>query len=115
MVFEYHVHITESHESDIVALPSRRTLRDYTNWHKTKAGYQTEVFGQFQKYAKVDSLNEAQKYVPYMVTTIVNLWIRYVTLAFKVQEGLVFDGSTGSIIGFVDCGEINNTAFGKPN
>lgn len=50
-------------ESNVITLPSRRSLRDYTNWYKAKAGYQVEVFDQLRKYIKIDKLNEAQKYM----------------------------------------------------
>ena len=30
-------------ESEFISLPSRRTLRDYTHWFRSKSGFQVEV------------------------------------------------------------------------
>ena len=43
-------------DSGFVCLPSRRTLRDYSNSTKIKTGFQHEVFEALRKEAKVDEL-----------------------------------------------------------
>ena len=45
-------------ESGFICLPSRRTLRDYTNSTTIKAGFQHEVFQELKKEAKLDELPE---------------------------------------------------------
>uniref|UniRef100_A0A1X7TG45 Uncharacterized protein n=1 Tax=Amphimedon queenslandica TaxID=400682 RepID=A0A1X7TG45_AMPQE len=83
-------------ESEMIVLPSQRTLRDYTNWYQQRLGYQNETFHQISEDYKISELNLAQ---------------RHVVLAFdemKIREGLVFDNVTGNMIGYVDTGNMNN-------
>ena len=49
-------------ESGLICLPSRRTLRDYTHWHKIKHGFDAAVINHLREEAKVDSLADWQKY-----------------------------------------------------
>lgn len=51
-------------DSEFFVLPSRRTLRDYTNWTKTEIGYQTETLKMLMKEA--ESFESYQRYVLYM-------------------------------------------------
>ncbi|XP_012566352.2 uncharacterized protein LOC105850424 [Hydra vulgaris] len=81
----------ELRSSNVLTLPSRRTLRDYKNFIRPKAGLNPPV---------IEELNKIS----------INLvgYQRYVTLSFdevKIQEKLVFNKHTGDIIGFVDLGE----------
>lgn len=80
-------------ESGFVSLPSRRTLRDYTNWIKLKSGFNAEVLNFIAREFKVHTLP---------------LWKRYVTLVLdemKIREDIVFNKTTGEILGFVDYGQ----------
>lgn len=45
-------------ESGFITLPSKRTLRDYTHWFKSKVGFQDEVDGYLRNEANVDTLEE---------------------------------------------------------
>ena len=47
-------------DSGFITLPSRRTLRDYTNYMKIKPGFQSEVFDVLRKEAKIEKLQEWQ-------------------------------------------------------
>ena len=51
-------------ESGLICLPSKRTLRDYTHWHKIKPGFDATVINYLRKEAKVDSLADWQRYIP---------------------------------------------------
>jgi hypothetical protein len=83
-------------ESGVLSLPSTRTLKDYSNWFKSEAGFQDEVFTMLYEDYNIPSLNLAQ---------------RQVVLSFdemKIKEGLVFDRESNQIIGYVDTGDINS-------
>ena len=43
-------------ESGFISLPSRRTLRDYTNWVKLRPGFNAEVINFIGKEFKVETL-----------------------------------------------------------
>ena len=45
----------------MILLPSQRTLKDYTHWHKPEVGFQNESFSQLYEDYKVSELNEAQR------------------------------------------------------
>ena len=49
-------------ESGFIQLPSKRTLRDYTHWHKNKPGFDAVVVNHLRKEAQVDTLADWQKY-----------------------------------------------------
>jgi len=79
-----------------IKLPSERTLRDYTNFFQSKAGFQSEVDTMLLKEAQLDKLPS---------------WKRYVVLLFdemKVSENLVYDKHHAQVIGFVQAGNIND-------
>ena len=48
-------------DSGFISLPCRRTLRDYTNWMKTKPGFQSEIMKLLQTEAKVDELPDSKR------------------------------------------------------
>ena len=82
----------ELRNSNVLILPSRRTLRDYKNVIRPKTGFNSEV-------------------VEELVTTAAPLvgYQRFVVLSFdeiKVQENLVFDKHSGKLIGYVDLGDV---------
>jgi hypothetical protein len=82
-------------ESNLIILPSQRTLKDYTHWFRPQVGYQVETFTQLYEDFKVSTLTEAQQNVVLVFDEM------------KIHEGLVFDNQTELIIGFVDTGDLN--------
>lgn len=79
-----------------IKLPSERTLRDYTHYFKSRAGFQLEVNQQLQKESKVCDLPENRRFCALLVDEM------------KVKENLVYDKFEGEIIGFTDLGNVNN-------
>ena len=45
-------------------LPTRRTLNDYTHWVSAKPGFSSEVDEFLRTEAKVDELEDWQRFVP---------------------------------------------------
>ncbi len=82
--------------SGFIKLPSERTLRDYTHLTKVATGIQPEVSAQLRKEAKVESLEEWQKYVAVVFDEV------------KIKEDIVYNKHTSEIIGFVDLGNVTN-------
>ena len=81
--------------SGFVTLPSERTLRDYTTYIKCVPGYQQEVVD-MRKESKCDELPESKRYVTIILDEM------------KVKENIVYDKTTGNIIGFCNLGKIND-------
>ena len=82
--------------SGFIKLPSERTLRDYTHYIKSEAGFSAELDQVLADEFHVEDLPE---------------WKRYVVLVLdemKVKESLVFDKNQTRVIGFVDIGGVNN-------
>ena len=46
-----------------ISLPTRRTLNDYTHWMSAKPGFSSEIDTFLQTEAKVEELEDWQKYV----------------------------------------------------
>ena len=94
-----------------MTLPSRRTLRDYTHYFKSKPGFQVEVDSFLREESHVDEIEDWKRYeVETYKLTLTNYKCRNVCVAFdemKIHQDLVFDKS-GEIIGFVDTGDVNN-------
>ena len=93
----------ELRSSNVLTLPSRRTLRDYKNAVKPEAGFNPEVIQELVK-----------------VATPLKGHQRYVVLSFdemKIKENLVYDKYTGQLIGYVDLGdpELNFSSFKDHN
>ena len=89
----------ELRSTNILKLPSRRTLRDYKNARRPCVGIVAELI-------KTTSKRQGAQ--------------RFVVISFdemKIKEDLVFDKHTGDLIGFVDLGdpERNDNAFGEEN
>ncbi len=80
--------------SGLIALPSERTLRDYTHWIRAGVGFIPEVDAQLVNEAKITS--EKDKFV-------VLSWDE-----MKIKEDLVFDKHTCTLVGFTNVGEIND-------
>ena len=82
--------------SGFVKLPSERTLRDYTHYFTNKPGFQDEVNQQLVDEVEKMAIPENRKYVVLLFDEM------------KVKEGLVYNKTSGEIIGFTDLGDINN-------
>ena len=83
-------------KSGVIALPSQRTLRDYTHFVQSKLGFSDEVDDQLMEAAKVTSLEEYKKCVIIIIDEM------------HIKEDLVFDKHTGKLIGFVNLGKVND-------
>ncbi len=79
-----------------IKLPSERTLRDYSNYFKSKTGYQVEMIRELQQESKLPTLPESKKYVTLTIDEM------------KVKENLVYDKNSGEIIGFTSLGGVND-------
>ena len=93
----------ELRATNILTLPCRRTLRDYSNHVKPSTGFNPQVTEELIKTS-----SHLQGYQ------------RFVCLSFdeiKIQEKLVFDKYTGDLVGFVDLGdpEMNFSTFEDTN
>ena len=82
--------------SNLLLLPSERTLRDYTHFIKAKPGFDPRVDEQLCREAKIDSVPEYQKYVCLVFDEI------------KVKEDLVYDKNSLSLMGFINMGDVND-------
>ena len=82
--------------SNVITLPSERTLRDYTHFIKPHTGFSYEVDQQLQREAKLDSIPDFKRHVCLVFDEV------------KVKEDLVYEKHSGELIGFVNIGEINN-------
>ena len=91
----------ELRNSNILVLPSQRTLRDYKNFIRPKRGFQDHVVEELQ--------------------SLTNMYFdvqRYVVLLFdemQIKSNLVFDKVTGELIGYVDLSdpEVNYATLDK--
>lgn len=81
--------------SGFLKLPSERTLRDYTHYFQNKPGFQDEVNQQLLEEVEKMKLLDERKYVGLLVDEM------------KVKEGLVYNKTTGEIVGFTSLGDIN--------
>ena len=99
-------------ESGCVALPSQRTLRDYTHFVKAASGFSTAVDQQLMEAADIHTCEERDKYV------VLILHIKQ-ELVYDKQTGvlsilficfiiLCYTFTLGALIGFVNLGEVNN-------
>ncbi|CAB4010182.1 Transposable element P transposase, partial [Paramuricea clavata] len=81
----------ELRESGVLVLPSERTLRDYRNFFKPRAGFHRDNVERLK--------NQTSQYFDIQ---------RYVVLSFdemKIQSKLVFDKHSNELIEFADLGE----------
>ena len=81
--------------SGFIKLPSERTLRDYTQFFKSKSGFQAEIDQMLKKEAQLDKLPDHKKYVVLLFDET------------KVKESLVYDKHSAEVIGFVELGDVN--------
>ena len=87
-------HATRS--AGFIKLSSERTLRDYTHYFKSRAGFQIEVNQQLQKEAKIEDLPENRRFCALLLDEM------------KLKENLIYDKYEGEIIGFTNLGNVNN-------
>ena len=83
-------------QSGCISLPSQRTLRDYSHSVKAMPGFSNEVDDQLKAAAKPLTLKEWEKLVVLLVDEI------------YIKEDLVYDKHEGTLIGFMNLGEVNN-------
>jgi len=95
--------------SELLALPSERTLRDYRHFAPSAVGFSKDTDMQLLDLLKQQPQQNLSKYVSILIDEM------------YIKEGLVFDKKTGALIGFADLGNINNlfseyedTANSKP-
>ena len=89
----------ELRSTNILTLPSRRTLRDYKNAIKPGAGFNPDII---QNLIKVAAPLEGS--------------YRYIVLSFdemKIKKNLVYDKYSGDLVGYVDLGDpdLNYASF----
>ena len=89
----------ELRHTNILTLPSRRTLRDYRNAIRPKTGFNSEVINELIETASM--LKGVQRYIVISIDEV------------KVQENLVYNKNNGELIGFVDLGnaDLNYSCF----
>ena len=77
-----------------LALPSRRTLCDYTHVMAINSGVSCEVIERLKNDMNFSTCSDSQKMVSVMLDEM------------KIKSGLVFNRHTGKIVGFVNLGSI---------
>ena len=85
--------------SNLLVLPSERTLRDYT--HLSQPGFHPGIDQQLCIEAKIDSIPDFQKYICLVFDEV------------KVKEDLVYDKHSTSLLGFVKIEDVNDRFEGK--
>ena len=80
---------------NFLALPSQRTLRDYTHVLSFDAGVSGEVVNRLKVDMNFEQCSSSQKKVTVLLDEM------------KIKSGLVFNKSTGRLIGFVNLGDVN--------
>ena len=89
--------------SDVLTLPSSRTLRDYRHFAPSSTGFSCETDIQllklFQQQQQLQEKLEKPRDLAKYVTVILD--------EMYIKEGLVFNKHSGEMIGFSDLGEIN--------
>lgn len=82
--------------SKCLCLPSQRTLRDYTHFNTTGAGFSAATDDQLKQYAKLGETPNCRSLVGLLFDEM------------HIKEGLVFNKNTGNLIGFVELGDVND-------
>lgn len=79
--------------SGVLVLPSQRTLRNYRNYIKPQQGFNPQVIDDLT--SKTANFSTPERNASIVIDEM------------KIQEDLVWDKSTGNLIGFVDLGDSN--------
>ena len=79
-----------------IALPSQRTLRDYSHHTEAHVGFSDEADKQLMSIADVAPVQDWQKYVIVLMDEM------------HIREDLVYDKHTGALLGFTYLGDINS-------
>ena len=79
--------------SGFLHLPSERTLCDFTNYVRSRTGFQTEINEQLQKEISIESFPPSKCYVALLIDEM------------NVKEDLVYEKHTGQVVGFVSVGD----------
>lgn len=82
-------------KSGVITLPSERTLRDYRHFCPSTTGFSKDCDLQLLDLLQYEDQNLG-KYVTIVIDEM------------YIKEGLAFDKTTGSLIGFSDLGDVNN-------
>jgi len=85
--------------SKCLRLLSERTLWDYTHLNSTKAGFSDATDDQLREYARLDNIPNHKNLVGLSLDEM------------HIKEGFVFNKSTGSLVDFVDLGDIKNVLY----
>ena len=80
--------------SGCIKLPSQRTLRDYTHYIKSQVGFSAEV-----DQAIVDAAD---------LTKDLHKYVTLIMDEMYIKSDLVYDKHDGTLIGFVNIGDVNN-------
>ena len=83
-------------QSDCIALPSQRTLRDYSHAVKAEVGFSMEVDHQLMTAAKVMTCEEWERLVVILMDEM------------YIKEDLVYEKHSGTLIGFANLGQVSN-------
>lgn len=78
-----------------LALPSERTLRDYTHWCTIKTGVQAPFIDQLKHAIKEEKITGDKKQFCLLMDEM------------KIKSGLAFSKSSGKLIGFCDLSNVN--------
>ena len=79
-----------------LALPSERTLRDYTHWCPTTSGVQLHFIEQMKKALSEECIDGEKKQFCLLMDEM------------KIKSGLAFSKSSGKLVGFCDLGSVNS-------
>ena len=80
----------------MLVLSSSPLREDYSNYFKSRIGFQEEVNEQLYKEANVTALSANRKFCGIIIDEM------------KVKENLVYDKLTGEVVGFISLGDIND-------
>ena len=83
-------------KSNCIHFPSQRTLRRYTQFYNASTGFSCELDEQMMRDSKIQSLEYYQKFVSIIGDEM------------YIKEKLVYNKSTGDLVGYCDIGDINN-------
>ena len=82
--------------SGVLALPLQRTLRDFTHHCNAQTGFSPEVDEQLKAQSDLHGAEHWQRYVILLLDEM------------HIREDLVYNKNDGSLVGFVDLGDVNN-------